>query len=121
VEIIPYGKWGMIDGIAFTHCPIMGNGRPVSGETATKSALALFDTSVVFAHTHRLEFQSTNRHGRDALQQALSVGCFFEGTFDYCKIANNKFWRGVVQLETKGDGTFDFTTIHLNKLRDTYV
>lgn len=120
VEYVDYGKWAMIDGIAFTHAPITGNGRPVSGETATKSSLNLFDTSVVFAHTHRLEFQSTNRHGRTALQQALSVGCFFEHDFDYCKIANNKFWRGVVMLETHGDGTFDYETVSLAALNKRY-
>lgn len=119
-SIVPFGAWELIDGIAFTHAPIMANGRPVMGATAMPTTLSLFDYSVVFGHLHRLEFTCTNRHGRMALQQALSCGCFFEGSFDYCDIANNKFWRGVVMLTTNGDGSFDMETISLDRLRRTY-
>ena len=120
VTVVPYGRWELIDNVAFTHAPIMANGRPVQGSMAMASALSLFHHSVVFGHLHHLEFSCTNRHGRQCLQQALSAGCFFEGTFSYCETANNKFWRGVVMIETRGDGSFDFETISLDKLREMY-
>lgn len=120
VEIVPYGHWKLIDEVAFTHAPIMANGRPVQGSLAMASALGLFHHSVVFGHLHHLEFSCTNRHGRRTIQQALSAGCFFEGTFAYCETANNKFWRGVVNLDTRGDGTFDFETVSLDRLNDMY-
>lgn len=102
-----------INGISFTHIPISGNGRPISGTNMTKKALSMFSNSVVFGHTHSLKIDHETRHN-SGMNKALNVGCFFEEDHDYTEGTVQDHWKGLILLETNKPNDFDFTTISMD-------
>lgn len=106
-EFIPYGEHAYNSGVGFTHIPFGRNGRAVGGKYAIHRALDVCHNSVVFGHTHRFEHVCNYRHGAEHLQQALSVGCFFEEHPDYVHGAPSDWWKGVVFLDIYGTNRFD--------------
>ena len=117
---IPYGRYQIVDGILYTHVPMKG-GRPVSSvANTTGTILQQVDTSIISAHTHRLEFKQARRAGTFKLISALTVGCFFEHTPKYVEKSHPPWWRGVVMLNVFAPGEFDFETISLTRMREEF-
>lgn len=119
-KIVPYREFFNYKGISFTHVPLMENGRPVSGQYATRRALEVCRNSVVFGHTHKLDYKSVHRHGQPHLQEALNVGCYFEHIDDYAKGSVTSYWRGLVTLDHYSHGRFAFEAIPLGLLKRKY-
>ena len=117
---IPYKQHYLHKGVYFTHVPIMENGRPVSGDTACKRSLGIYQHSVVFGHTHKLASVSVHRHGASHLNQALNVGCYFDHIDDYALGSVTSYWRGLVLIDHYKEGRFNWTPISLGKLRKVY-
>jgi len=117
VTVVPYREYVSIDGVAFTHSPIMANRQPVSGVYAIKRALELFDTSVVFGHIHRLETMTAKAHGSGMRRTSLACGCFWDTIPKYLVGAQINFWEGVVTLNITSKGQFDFATTSLKTLK----
>jgi predicted phosphodiesterase len=119
-KIVPYKSYYTHKAVAFTHAPINEGGKPVSGKTATAKVLELCDTSVVFGHTHKLDYKAAHRHGKKHLQEVLNVGCFFEHVDEYALGSMTSYWRGIVVLNHYDKGRFGYETIPLGLLRREY-
>lgn len=119
-EVVPYKKYITIHNILFTHVPLAANQQPVSGKYALHTALNISSKSMVFAHTHRLEFINLMRHGSNQLIQGLTCGCFFEGEDEYAEGGVNHYWRGVCLLTVYPSSIFDVQTISLERLYSAY-
>lgn len=117
---VAYKEHLLINGINFTHIPMAKHGHALSGANITTKALDLYNTSIVFGHTHKLEVHCKMRHGAAGLQQALNVGCFFEHHFDYVKGSPRDYWRGVCLLILTEPQRFDLITINLDRLRKEF-
>lgn len=118
--IIPYRGFCYIDGVAFTHIPMTRNGRPLQGMHITEKALDIFASSIVFAHTHKLEMSSCYRYGAEHLAQAVTAGCFFEHFEDYLGGAPASYWRGVLVLKHTSKGRFDIETVSLRQMKEMF-
>lgn len=119
-QTVPYREFFKYKGISFTHVPIMESGRPVQGKYATNRALDICDSSVVFGHTHKLDYASAHPHGRVHLKEALNVGCYFEHIDEYAKGSVTSYWRGLILLDHHKHGRFRFETYPIGQLRRMY-
>lgn len=116
----PYKQVRTLNGISFTHIPASGNGKAIGNPNVAQKALKLFHNSVVFGHTHTLDHAAEHRHGSPHLNQALSVGCFFEHVDDYAVGSKTDYWRGLVLLDSYKTNRFDYETYALGRLERMY-
>lgn len=112
----PYKQVRTINGISFTHIPCSGNGKAIGNPNVAQKALKLFHNSVVFGHTHTLDHAAEHRHGSPHLNQALSVGCFFEHVDEYAVGSKTDYWRGLVLLDSYKQNRFDIQTFSLGRM-----
>jgi hypothetical protein len=117
---VPYRTNYMVEGTAYTHIPMNAMNKPAGGKYVVQKALDLYSCSVVFGHTHNLSVGCSYRHVGAHLQQALNIGCFFEGVDDYAVGSLTTYWRGVVVLDHYSTNRFDFETISLGRLKKEY-
>jgi predicted phosphodiesterase len=117
---IPYKECAKIYGVSFTHIPISSNGKATGNPNVAQKALKLFHNSVVFGHTHTLDHAAEHRHGSPHLNQALSVGCFFEHVDAYAQGSMTNYWRGVVDLDIYSENRFDISTTSMRQLYSLY-
>lgn len=120
-EWVDYKCDYVINGVSFTHCPINGVGRAIGNPSVAQKALKLYHNSVVFGHTHTLDHAAEHRHGGAHLQQALSVGCFFEHVDEYAQGSITNYWRGLVMLNQYGENRFDIATVSMSQLLEHYL
>lgn len=116
----PYKQVRTVNGISFTHIPCSGNGKAIGNPNVASKALKLFHNSVVFGHTHTLDHAAEHRHGSPHLNQALSVGCFFEHVDAYAVGSKTDYWRGLVLLDSYKPNRFDVDTYALGRLERLY-
>ncbi len=120
-EVIDYGEYHEIDGLLYTHIPFKG-GRPVSSVVNTCGAvIPVVARSVLFGHTHRLEWKQFKRIGDPILQTAMNVGCFIKTVPQYAEASNPHWWSGVLLLHVGEGGRFNFETYDLQRLEEMYV
>lgn len=117
---VPYKQDLILNGVSFTHIPITGAGKPIANPTVAQKALRLYANSVVFGHTHTLDHAAEHRHNGKHLNQALSVGCFFEHTDAYAQGSKTDYWRGIVMLDMYSENRFDVQTIAMSNLLSRY-
>ncbi|CAB4169937.1 Calcineurin-like phosphoesterase domain, lpxH type [uncultured Caudovirales phage] len=120
IEWVPYKSCLNIDGVSFTHIPITSLGKAIGNPNVAQKALKLFHNSVVFGHTHTLDHAAEHRHGSPHLNQALSVGCFFEHVDEYAQGSLTNYWRGLVDLYIYDTNRFDFSTTSMRQLYTQY-
>jgi len=112
--------YGMTD-IQFTHIPMNSINRPISGVRVVQTALAMHDDSVVFGHTHNLEYASNTRLWVDKGRRifALNCGWFGEDIPEYAvgSYGSSNWWSGLVVLERSGLNMYDINTYSMEKLR----
>lgn len=116
----PYKSDYNINGVSFTHVPILGNGKGIGRPNICEKALKLYHNSVVFGHDHGLYHAMEHRHGAPHLNQALSVGCFFEDTAHYAIGSKTDYWKGLIMLDVYSPNRFDFSTIAMSSLYRQY-
>lgn len=119
-KVVEYKDDYVLSGVRFTHIPISGGGKPIGNPGVTRKALALYNSSVVFGHTHTLDHSAEHRRGGPHLNQALCVGCFFEHIDEYAKGSKTDYWRGVVELNIYHNNRFDITTTSMSNLLRNY-
>lgn len=119
-KIVPYKKYIEIEGAIFSHVPMNGGNVPVSGKHAIFRAQDQCSKSQVFAHTHRWEHISNQRHGDDDIIQTLSVGFFDFEKEAYCEDAPLGWWSGLTILDHWKPGRFDAQQVSLNRLMEMY-
>lgn len=120
VIYVPYKQDWNYRGVSFTHVPIQENGKPVGGKTATQRALGLYQNSVVFGHTHKLDVACEHRHNSPHLNQSINVGCYFEHIAEYAIGSVTSYWRGLVLLNHYSTNRVDITTRSLGWLKSVY-
>lgn len=113
---VPYKEAYNLNGVSFTHIPINGMGKPIGNPNVAHKALQLYGNSVVFGHTHTLDHAGLHRKNSPHLQQALSVGCFFEHVEEYAKGSMTNFWRGIVLLDLYSRNRFDINTMSMRRI-----
>ena len=120
---VNYREYLELEGVFFTHVPMNGVNKPISGLTVMRQAAQSHAKSVVFGHIHRLAMETNTRHGDEGHQiMAVNVGCFFEGIPEYAKgsITSKDWWKGLVMLEHYAPGKFDIQTYNLERLLEVY-
>jgi predicted phosphodiesterase len=120
IQYVPYKDVFYIDGVGFTHIPINGMGKGIGNPGVAQKALKLFHHSIVFGHTHTLDHAAEHRHGAPHLNQALSVGCFFEHVDEYAKGSKTDYWRGICVLDIYKENRFDVATYSLGRLETVF-
>lgn len=116
IHFVPYKDVFYINGVGFTHIPISGIGKGIGNPGVAQKALKLFHHSIVFGHTHTLDHAAEHRHGAPHLNQALSVGCFFEHVDEYAKGSKTDYWRGICVLSVYSENRFDVNTYSLGRM-----
>lgn len=91
----PYREYIELDGVLYTHIPFHGSG-PISSVYGAYRVLQYAGNSVVYGHTHKLDYSRSRRIGMEKGIFALNVGCFYteEPTYRHGTLDNN--WAGVV-------------------------
>lgn len=124
-DVVRYRDYCEVEGVLFTHIPMNGMNRPHSAKHLTKNIIREHDKPVVYAHTHRLGYESDSfRSGNaDRRGTALNCGCYFENIPEYAAggLATGSWWSGVCLLHHLDDeGNYDLETISLSRLRRMY-
>lgn len=106
------------DGLHFTHVP-HNNMKPIEGTYGAQKVLQSMEGSVIYGHTHKLDFSSLRRNQGEPIY-ALNVGCFIPPEYDppYMKGKIKNWWRGVVVVKHAAEGKWrgEFETISLKRL-----
>lgn len=119
LDYLPYKDYHRLaPGVLATHVPHNAR-KPIESSQGARKVLALSATSVVWGHTHQLDFATLTRNGGEQLY-GLNVGCFIDPLNDppYMKGRIKDWWRGVVmvRLPEKGPWQGEFTTVSLCQL-----
>ena len=115
---VDYGSYYHVNGVGFTHIPFNpSNGKPISGVDICRKASMVVGGSVVFGHTHQLNYSQFNRVGQDT-QRVLSAGCFFDHKPHYVNASEPPWWTGVLMLYIEEDSSYRLTTYPLDYLKE---
>jgi len=119
-KIVGYRDTYYIQDVGFTHIPMNGANQPISGKYVCRRALELYNTHIVFGHTHRIgvDIMSTKTEYGYKQKIAINVGNYFDYIPEYAKNSAGigDWWTGVVMLY-KDEG-LDFQFISYNKMRN---
>ena len=118
--VVDYKEDYIIDGVSFTHIPINAMGKAIGNPTVSQKALRLYANSVVFGHTHTFDHAGEHKRNSKHLNQALSVGCFFEHVDEYAIGSKTDYWRGIVELNVYSTNRFDIKTVAMSQLLKEY-
>ena len=124
-KVVGYRDYYRVGGVMFTHVPMNGVNKPISGNRVVDVALQTHQNSIVFGHTHQLRFGTDVRHGYPDHQviYGLNCGWFGEEIPDYAKgsLGSKGWWSGIVLLNHLDcDGKFDFMTKSFKEMCDEY-
>lgn len=102
-QVKPFLEPHLVDGIAYQHYFTSGiMGRPISGINAAATLVRKGYMSCVAGHSHMRDFwEDTTPVGSKVF--GLVVGCYFEHDEEYTT-ENDRFWRGLVYLNSVHDG-----------------
>lgn len=98
-RFVPYRDYYVRSGgLAFTHVP-HNNMKPIESVNGVRKVLESSALSVVYGHTHRLDFGTLTRNNGGQIY-GLNIGCFIEPQHDpeYMKGRVKDWWRGVVAI-----------------------
>lgn len=112
-----------IDGISFAHFFTSGiMGRVISGEHPAYQIICKKHQSCVGAHSHVRDYCERNSANRRRIQ-AWVAGCYLDPTQEegYAGEANSMWWRGVLHLKPDGNGSWDYETISIERIRKAYA
>lgn len=118
----PFGEFAYIDGVAFTHAPINGMGRPMGGKTATHRAGALLTNSLVHGHTHQLHVFNDAKMGDRERITVVQAGCAMPwGEYEhYATVGPGGWWWGALMLSCWDGQIVDIEAISMLKIRALY-
>lgn len=117
-----FGEFAYINGVAFSHAPINGMGRPMGGKTATHRAGDLLTCALVHGHTHALQLYSAAKSGPQERISVIQAGCALPwGEYEhYATAGPGGWWWGVLMLTCHGGQITDVEAISMLKLRERY-
>lgn len=115
-----YGEWINVRGILYTHVPLNGMGQPISGIWRTRTAALQSPASVIFGHSHNMQFSSVPCFGDgNKVRSALSGPAFQDGKLsNYAKNTQTGRSYGVLLVLPAGkDNGFSFHWITNEELK----
>lgn len=118
----PYREYFALPcGLLFTHIPHNAM-KPIESVAGARKVLQHMAKSVVYGHTHQLDFASLARNGAEQIH-GLNVGCFIEPQHDpaYMQGKIKNWWRGVVVVRHQPSAPWrgEFETVGLKALLQT--
>lgn len=121
-EFIPYKEIIEIDGILYTHVPLLANGMALSGKYASQKAADLVNKSLVFFHTHTISQYFHKRFGSKELIHIANLGCFFQGPppGGYSDGSSHADTPAISILTVYKPSCFDIEQISLDRLINKY-
>jgi predicted phosphodiesterase len=97
-DLIPYGGFKEIDGVLFTHAPVVC-GKRVEGKYAEERIAERTHKHVVFGHTHRMKMVTAEKFLSPPVH-VINIGCSLLGPEEYCEHDSaSNWWYGVVIAE----------------------
>lgn len=116
---IPYREYVRLSpGLVVTHVP-HNNMKPIASTIGARKVLALATASVIYGHTHQLDFATLTRNNGKQIF-GLNAGCFIEPNADppYMQGMIKDWWRGVVIVHHNQNRPWDgsFSTISLKQI-----
>lgn len=117
-----YGEFVYVDGVAFTHAPINGMGRPMGGKTSTHRAGSLLTCGLVHGHTHALQLFSDPKHGPVDRITVIQAGCALPwGEYEaYATVTPGGWWWGCLILTCWAGQITDVEAISMLELKRRY-
>jgi hypothetical protein len=117
-----FGEFAYVSGVAFSHAPINGMGKPMGGKTATHRAGDMLSCALVHGHTHALQVYSAAKSGPVERISVIQAGCALPwGEYEhYAQHGPGGWWWGVLMLTVWGGQIVDFEAISMLRLRELY-
>lgn len=118
----PFGEFAYVNGVAFTHAPINGLGKPMGGKTSSHRAGDMLMSPLVHGHTHQLHVTSAAKMGPQERITIIQAGCALPwGEYEnYAQIGPGGWWWGVLMLTCWDGQIIDLEAISMLTLRDRY-
>lgn len=118
----PYGEFAYVNGVAFTHAPINGMGKPMGGKTSSHRAGDMLTSPLVHGHTHQLHVTSAAKMGPQERITVIQAGCAMPwGEYEaYAAIGPGGWWWGVLMLTCWDGQITDFEAVSMLSLRARY-
>lgn len=117
-----FGEFAYIEGVAFSHAPINGMGRPMGGKTSTHRAGDMLTAPLVHGHTHALQLYSGAKMGPMERVTVIQAGCALPwGEYEhYATAGPGGWWWGVLMMTCWGGQIVDVEAISMLTLRERY-
>lgn len=118
----PYGEFIYVNGVAFTHAPMNGMGRPMGGKTSTHRAGSVLTCALVHGHTHQLQVFNDSKSGPLERISVVQAGCALPwGEYeDYSLTSPGGWWWGVLAMTVWGGQIVDLEAVSMLSLRNRY-
>lgn len=119
--VMQYKERYILNGINIMHCPLAGNGQPISGLHIPHKTLQRFVNHSITGHYHRAESSSTKRTDSEHLQRAIICPAFFDGQPYYLSPnAPATINRGVLMIHQMDSMVPEIEEISLERLYAYY-
>lgn len=118
-----YGEWAHVRGIGYTHVPFDGMGKPISGIWRTRTAALCSPSSVIFGHSHNMQFSCVPLFGsNNGVRCALSGPAFQDAALpNYAKNTQSGWMYGVILVNPMGPNKgFTFNWLSMKELENFY-
>lgn len=117
-----FGEHRYIGGVAFTHAPLNGVGRPYGGKTGSMRAGNDSMVDIVHGHDHLRTLATIPKTGGRGVVQMMSIGCALEWGWKepYARLGPGGWWWGAVELTVGGGHIFSANFIDMRSIRMRY-
>lgn len=118
----PFGEIFYIDGIGFTHAPMV-NGRPRGGVNAARATAIDQCESLIHGHTHALQIHHSKKNGPTDKVAVIAAGCAlpYGEVEHYATHGGATGWSyGILDITVADGEIIDFAWIDMRTLRARY-
>lgn len=122
-QIVDYKEYLEYEGCLFTHCPINGLGKPISGAYRGRHIAMQSDKPTIYGHTHKMDYTELPVMGAtNKTRTALNMPCFLEQDHveGYARGSCTGWSYGVVILDIFQPGRFTFNWLSMAELKHKY-
>lgn len=118
----PFGEIFYVDGIGYTHCPLNGMGRPMTGKAAVHRTSAMLTAPLIYGHTHKFQIYTDPKMGSLDRVMVVEGGCAlpYGEVESFAKHTPTGWSYGVVDLTTQDGLILDVAFVSMLTLRNRY-
>lgn len=116
-----YREYLIIDGIAYTHCPVNARRQPITGVNRGRAIAMQSRYPVVYGHTHKADFSTIAWLGNgNDLNWSLNISMFADQNHveAYATDGTTGWTYGVTELKIYEDGTVVHKQISMQELKE---